>query len=101
VTGIEGKIQSNLRIQRAGIGKLVSINSVAGERIYVAHIKTGELLSSIRKLGTNNLSCFSNTQKQLLNEKDYWFSNTWITLLPQQGRWMAYEVNRYASFKLQ
>ena len=98
VTDIEVKIQSNLRFQRTGIGKLISINSIAGEKIYTSHKKTGESLSSLRKLGLNNSTCFSNTQKLLLNEKEYWLSNNWIAVLPQQGKWMTYEVNRYVSF---
>lgn len=100
VVQIEKRITVNLRAQSIGFKKLIPIDSGKGNSIYNAHLKTGELLQSVWKLGTNNPKCFSNTQKILIKDKEYWWPNTWITVLPQQGSWMTYEVNKYTSILL-
>lgn len=97
VKNIELRIQSDLSIQRSGFRRLVIISSPLGRKVESAHSRMQESLNSIWKIGTNNPNCFTNTQKILIRDKEYWWANTWIALYPNQNRWLIYEVNAFQS----
>jgi hypothetical protein len=95
IVSLELGLQKNLNILKSGMSNTVLIQSKTGERIYKAHTKAQSSLDSIWKLGTNNPQCFTNTQKILIKNQEYWFANTWINLSPSGGKWLIYEVNKY------
>lgn len=96
----EVNISKNLNLLRRYVQTSVPISSTTGDLILNTYDSGQKNFDSAWKLGTNNPTCFTNTQKMIIADKSQWQVGNYVVVTPLGGKFMIYEVNGFMSLYL-